>query len=254
LIDEKLEQAKTDKRVSALKSRVAADVSQLDAETIARLETITDEQIKRKGKITKSTALLVDKSGSMDSAIAIGKQIAALISGVTEADLYVYAFDTMPYPVKPKLNRDSLVKDIPNGQAVSDALYSHWDRAFQNIRAGGGTSIGCAVEAMRIKKQVAEQIILVTDQGENNAPYFSTAFDSYCEELKVQPNVIIVKVGSSYDWIENKLKERKVQVDTLEFQGDYYSLPNLIPLLSRPSRLELLMEIMEVALPVRNDK
>ncbi|GAB4534958.1 MAG: hypothetical protein Tsb0014_21600 [Pleurocapsa sp.] len=254
LIDEKLEQAKTDKRVSALKSRVAADVSQLDAETIARLETITDEQVKRKGKITKSTALLVDKSGSMDSAIAIGKQIAALISGVTEADLYVYAFDTMPYPVKPKLNRDSLVKDIPNGQAVSDALYSHWDRAFQNIRAGGGTSIGCAVEAMRIKKQVAEQIILVTDQGENNAPYFSTAFDSYCEELKVQPNVIIVKVGSSYDWIENKLKDRKVQVDTLEFQGDYYSLPNLIPLLSRPSRLELLMEIMEVALPVRNDK
>ena len=254
LIDEKLEQAKTDQRVSALKSRVAADVSQLDTETIAKLETITDEQVKRKGKITKSTALLVDKSGSMDSAIAIGKQIAALISSATDAELYVYAFDTMPYPIKPKLNRDNLVQDIPDGKAISDALYSHWDRAFQNIRAGGGTSIGCAVQAMRLKKQVAEQIILVTDQGENNAPYFSTAFDEYCKDLGIQPNVIIVKVGTSYDWIENKLKERKVQVDTLEFQGDYYSLPNLIPLLSRPSRLELLMEIMENPLPVRNNK
>jgi hypothetical protein len=254
LIDAKLERAKTDKRVSALKSRVAADVSQLDVATIAKLETIADEQVKRKGKITKSTALLVDKSGSMQQAIEIGKQIAALISGVTDADLFVYAFDTMPYPVKPKLNRDSLVRDLPDAKATSDALYSHWDRAFQNIRAGGSTSIGCGIEAMRIKKQVAEQIILVTDQGENQAPYFSTAFDRYCSELSVQPSVIIIKVGNSYDWIETKLQERKIQVDTLEFQGDYYSLPNLIPLLSRPSRLELLMEILETSLPVRNDK
>jgi hypothetical protein len=254
LIDAKLERAKTDKRVSALKSRVAADVSQLDVATIAKLETIADEQVKRKGKITKSTALLIDKSGSMQQAIEIGKQIAALISGVTDADLFVYAFDTMPYPVKPKLNRDSIVRDLPDAKATSDALYSHWDRAFQNIRAGGSTSIGCGVEAMRIKKQVAEQIILVTDQGENQAPYFGNAFDRYCSELSVQPSVIIIKVGNSYDWIETKLQERKIQVDTLEFQGDYYSLPNLIPLLCRPSRLELLMEILETPLPIRNDK
>jgi len=94
---------------------------------------------------------------------------------------------------------------------------------------------------------------LVTDQGENTAPYFGNAFDAYCQELNVQPNVIIVKVGSYYDWIEQKLRERQVQVDTFTFAGDYYSLPNLIPLLSRPSRLELLMEILETPLPVRDD-
>ena len=32
---------------------------------------------------------------------------------------------------------------------------------------------------------------------------------------------------------------------------DYYSLPNLVPLLARPSRLDLLMEIMEYPLPKR---
>jgi hypothetical protein len=36
-----------------------------------------------------------------------------------------------------------------------------------------------------------------------------------------------------------------------EFCGDYYSLPNLVPLLAKPNRLELLMEIMEYPLPVR---
>src|SRR4028118_1341494 len=86
LIDEKLELAAGDVRVAALKARVAADAAELDAETTARLERVMDEQVKKRGKITKPTALLIDKSSSMESAIEVGKGIAALISGITEAD------------------------------------------------------------------------------------------------------------------------------------------------------------------------
>ncbi len=39
--------------------------------------------------------------------------------------------------------------------------------------------------------------------------------------------------------------------DAFQFTGDYYALPNLVPLLSRPSKLDLLMEILEYPLPVR---
>ena len=39
-----------------------------------------------------------------------------------------------------------------------------------------------------------------------------------------------------------------------QFAGDYYSLPNLVPLLSKPSKLELLMEIMDYPLPVRKSR
>ena len=39
--------------------------------------------------------------------------------------------------------------------------------------------------------------------------------------------------------------------DVFQFTGDYYALPNLIPMLARPSKVELLMEIMEYPLPVR---
>ena len=42
-------------------------------------------------------------------------------------------------------------------------------------------------------------------------------------------------------------------MDTFTFAGDYYALPNLLPLLARASRLELLMEILETPLPVRDD-
>ena len=42
-----------------------------------------------------------------------------------------------------------------------------------------------------------------------------------------------------------------LRVNTFMFAGDYYSLPNLIPMLNAPSRLELLLEILETELPVR---
>jgi hypothetical protein len=236
LIDEKLELATSNVRVAALKARVAADVTELDAETVARLEHIMDEQVKKRGQISKPTALLVDKSSSMESAIEVGKRIAALISGIAKADLFVYAFDTLPYPVK------------ASGNQLSD-----WERAFEHLKAGGATSIGAPLEAMRLRKQLVEQIIVVTDEGENTAPYFAEIYDAYKRDLKVEPSVLVVKVGYAYDWLERRLQEKQAQVDTFTFAGDYYSLPNLIPLLSRPSRLELLMEILETPLPVRDE-
>jgi hypothetical protein len=237
LIDGKLEQAAKSDRVSAFKATVAADVTQLDTETAAKLEKVANEQVKKRGKIAKPTALLVDKSGSMDIALEVGKQIAALISGITEADLFVYAFDTIAYPVKAQ------------GTELSD-----WEKAFQHIFANGGTSIGAGLETMRLKKQLVEQIIIVTDEGENTQPYFAEAYQAYQRDLGVMPNVIIVRVGQWCDYVEGKLKEKQVPVDTFTFADDYYSLPNLVPLLSRPSRLELLMEILDTPLPVRDDK
>ncbi len=237
LIDAKLEEAAKADRISAFKARVAGDMAELDPETVKKLEQVTNEQVKRKGKITKPTGLLVDKSGSMENAIEIGKRLAAMISGITEADLFVYAFDVMPYAVEAK------------GGDLTD-----WEKAFTHIKAGGGTSCGCALEAMRLKKQLVEQIVLVTDEGENAAPYFADAYDAYRRTLDIMPNVMIVKVGDCSGWVETQLKKKQIPVDTLTFKGDYYSLPNLIPLLSRPSRLELLLEIMATPLPIRNDK
>ncbi|MBW4519768.1 MAG: VWA domain-containing protein [Scytolyngbya sp. HA4215-MV1] len=237
LIDGKLDEAAKGTRVAAFKAQIAADAVDLDADTVARLEKVTNEQVKRRGVISRPTALLVDKSGSMENAIELGKHLAALISGITQANLFVYAFDNIPYPV------------TAQGKELTD-----WERAFQHIKAGGGTSIGCALEAMRKKRQVVDQIIIVTDEGENMAPYFGEVYKVYCRELAIMPNVVIVRVGSHYDWLESQLKQQQAPVETFTFAGDYYSLPNLVPLLTRPSRLDLLMEILDLPLPVRTDK
>ena len=236
LIEAKLVEATTSNRVSAFKAAVAAEVAIFDDATAAQLEKIVDEQVKQKGKITKSTALFVDKSPSMTQALEVGKRIAAIISGITEAELFVYAFDSYSYPV------------IAQGKELSD-----WEKAFKPLRIEGGTSIGVALETMRLHQEAVEQIIIVTDEGENTAPYFNLVYPRYCQELKVSPNVVIVKLGNHSNYLERQLQQNQVSFETFTFAGDYYSLPNLVPLLSRSSRLELLMEILETPLPVRDD-
>jgi hypothetical protein len=133
---------------------------------------------------------------------------------------------------------------------VGDDLAS-WERALSGITAGGGTSCGVAVENLRVKKQYVEQIILVTDEEENTAPLLVPTLAKYRESVGADPNVCIVRTPGAGNHLETVLRRAGINVDVFQFAGDYYSLPNLIPLLSKPSKLELLMEIMEYPLPKR---
>lgn len=237
LIDAKLAQATTDGRVSAYKAKVAAEAAGVDADTVAQLDAVTEAQIKAKGRIKRPTALLVDKSSSMENAIEIGKRLAAMISAIAEAALFVYAFDRMPYPI------------VAQGDRLAD-----WERAFALVRAGGTTSLGAPLAVMQQRGQRVEQIIVVTDEGENASPYFTPAYQAYCAALNVAPDVVIVKVDRASDYTEQQLRAAQIAVETFDFKGDYYALPNLVPMLSRPSRLELLMEVIATPLPQRPDR
>ena len=235
-VERKLDAAKSASRVSALKTAKAIESAgpAMSADVKARLEGVADAQIKAKGRIARPTALLVDKSGSMSLTIELGKRIGELISAVCERELFAYAFDTMAYPI----------------ERGGDDLAS-WEKAFAGIQAGGGTSCGAAVEAMRLRQQYVEQIILVTDEGENTAPLFAATLEKYRESVKADPTVCVVRVPGSANMVEMACRKAGITVDVFEFGGDYYSLPNLIPLLSKPSRLELLMEILDYPLPRR---
>lgn len=237
LIDRKLDEAKTDKRVSALKTRQAIKSAGLDADMTSKVESIGDSQIKSKARIKRATALLVDKSGSMTVAIEVGKQIASIIAPICDAGLYVYAFDTMDYAIESQ------------GPELS-----HWEKAFKGITAGGGTACGVAIDMMRRKQEKVEQLIMVTDQGENQRPLMTDALKQYSEELGIMPDVIFVNVGQHSNLLETRLAQAGLNSDSFTFSGDYYSLPGLLPLIAGGTRLDLLMEIMSYPMPVRTKK
>src|SRR5256885_1793984 len=81
------------------------------------------------------------------------------------------------------------------------------------------------------------------------APPFREAYPRYVQEMNVRPAVILVKVGEVCDTLERACKELGLAPHVVTFRGDYYSLPNLVPLLAQPSRADLLLEIIEYPLP-----
>jgi hypothetical protein len=104
---------------------------------------------------------------------------------------------------------------------------------------------------LRRKKLYVEQIILVTDEGENTPPLFVETLKKYREEVKADPNVCIVRTPGGQSFLEDQCRKAGIMADVFQFTGDYYALPNLVPFLSRPSKMDLLMEILEYPLPPR---
>jgi hypothetical protein len=234
MVEAKLAEAKSADRVSAFKAGKAIEAAGASGSLREALEEVADTQIKAKGRITRPTALLIDKSASMEQAIELGKQIGAMISAVCESDLYTYAFDTVPYEI------------APAGADLAD-----WERALDGIQAGGCTSCGAALKSLARKRQFVEQIIMITDEAQNTFPPFNSAFAEYCDELSAKPAMCIVRTPGGVDIVERQCRQAGIEVDVFQFTGDYYSLPNLVPMLARPSKLDLLMDIMDYPLPQR---
>ena len=76
----------------------------------------------------------------------------------------------MAYPIEPR------------GPSLVD-----WEKAIAGLHATGGTSCGVALDWLRRKGQRVEQIVMVTDEGENTAPLFRDAYTAYADEMKVRP-------------------------------------------------------------------
>lgn len=233
LIQEKLKKAEKTKNVSTLKSKVAAKTGRIKDEAVLKqLDKVADIQVKKSGVISDPIAVFVDRSSSMREAIEVGKSTAALISGATVAELSVVAFDTTPMEV------------VSEGPSLSD-----WEKAFRPVRPGGCTSMGCALSYLLMKKRVVETIVVITDEGENSSPMFTSVYHRYEKEMGKSPNVVIIHVGSQGTTFSSNLKSANIDFDMYTpAGGDYYALPGLIPLLAKTSKLDLVMEIMETPL------
>ncbi len=230
----KLEAAKKDDRVSAFKTRVAVEAANLSGDVARQLDEVADARVKARGRIRRPTALLIDRSGSMTEAVEVARQLGAMISSLCESDLFVYAFDT-------KATRLS----------VAEPTLAGWEKALADVHCGGSTACGAGLAALEKAGQRVEQVILVTDEEENAEPRFKDAFRKYEQALHVRPGVVFVKVGSASDRLERVCRELGVQPAAFDFRGDYYALTNVIPLLTQPSLMDLLAEIIEFPLPVR---
>lgn len=235
-IDAKLKVAQKSKRVAALKTGSAISAAGLTGETKEALEKIADKQIKAKGRIRVPTAIFIDKSTSQTTSIEVGKRIASMVSAIMDdgVPLYCYAFDTMPMEIK------SQGTDLAS-----------WERALTGIRPHGNTCCGAGLVALHRGNHRVEKIVIISDGGENQQPLFCTAYQAYCKLTGLEPEVVFVRVPGDQDVLTRNCKTAGVNMDAWDFKGDLFSLPNLIPLITKSSKIDLLMSILEFPIPKR---
>jgi hypothetical protein len=244
LIQAKLKKAETAKGVATLKSKTAKATGRVTDDDISKqLDKVADVQVMRSGTIKVPTAIFIDQSGSLHAAIEIGKRCAAMVSGVTTADLHVVCFNTAATPI-----------------TSQDKTLTGWEKAFAPIHANGGTSMGVALDYLMRRGSVVEQIVIVTDELENQAPYFTDVFALYKERMKVTPHVVIININGgttstfSDQILHVSMDKAKITYDIYKpTNADYYGLPGLVTLLSRKSKLDLVYEVMDTPLLVRKD-
>lgn len=246
MINEKLKDiGKADKKkVDALKGEKVLEVVEgLDEETRSIIEDVTNKQLKQHGEIGLKTALLIDKSGSMTNAIELGKRLAAAIAQACRKgnDPIVYLFDNFPTLIE------------WNEEDGDIAAKSAWDKKLSMTYASGGTSPASVVRAMMTKDIQVEQMILVTDEGENYIDQFSGQLKEYEKKYGYLPSVVVVRIGTYYkNRMVDSLKKQNVNVDVLECNDiDAVAIPNLINLLSRKSIFDLVQDILALKLPPR---
>jgi hypothetical protein len=240
MIEQKIADGVADGKVATFKADTALANVDLDESTRAALVAATDARVDAMAKITRPTALDLDISGSMEPAIALARDdLAPAISAIMAPDVpfFVYAQST------------EAVRITSQG-----TTRSAWQQAFRMVRSNGWTSLGAATAQRTRQRVYVEQIIHVTDLGENRAPYFAAAYEEYAQAMAVRPDVIVVGVAGGQGIREALVEEwqrRGIPATYWKFGGDRFSLPNLLAALTMPSKAELVEAIMATTLPAR---
>ena len=142
-----------------------------------KLRGLQDKQLQSMG-VEGNWLVLGDKSGSMQRAMNIAKQIAATLAKMVMGKVWLVFFDTQPQTLD--------VTDTP-----LDAI----QKATRYIRANGGTSIGCGLQRMLEAKEEIDGIAIVSDGGENSTPYFSQVYPRYAAFAGKEPTVYLYHCG-----------------------------------------------------------
>jgi hypothetical protein len=193
------------------------------------IDRIAEVRIKSEGRISKPTALLIDRSSA--EAIELGNRLARLISAALidrVARLHVFAFDSAAYPM-----------NAASGSVAGLA------EALKTCEAPSQADPGAALGLLRKSRLAVEQIVLVIGACEREMPKLAGAYTAYRSDLGLTPPVIIVGGRGVSNSVEQELRRAGAPVIPHSFNGDPSSVAALIPTLCRPSKLDLLMGLLE---------
>jgi hypothetical protein len=211
-----------------------AETSGEDDVLVSKLRVLQEKQIDNLGTIEGDWLVLGDKSGSMTAAIEMAMEIAALLARLVAGRVFLILFDTSP-----------------RFYEVTQYSYEQLRALVGGIRADGGTSIGCGLQAMLERGVKVDGIAIVSDGGENTGPYFGDVYPKYCAKLGAEPNVYLYQtLGDPDTDFKRYCTAAKIDVQRFDVRHgtvDRYSLPDLVKSM-RVGRYMLLDDILNTPL------
>jgi len=204
-----------------------------------KIQKVRQEKIDKSARIKMDTLVAVDCSGSMETAIEVAKRVCPQIAAICDAGLAVYCFNDTAWPIK-----------------FSGATLQDFEGAFRMIKAGGPTAAGLSVEKAIRDGFVPEQVVIVTDQGENRPPFVHEVYKKSMDDgIDIKFIIITLPGFDRTDRMHAGLD--RAGADVVNFDLDtnvqtsawYAELENVIPLLTKGGYVELVEKIMALELP-----
>ncbi len=222
---------------TTFKATTAAAVLEDDNPLKEKLLGLQEKQIDAMGGIEGDWLLLIDKSGSMSTAIKVGLEVAAALARSIKGSVHLVFFDTSPrYIDATGKSYDALLKET------------------QHITANGGTSIGVGLQYALERKLPVDAISIVSDAAENSYPQFAAVYEVASKMWGRQVPVYLYQVKGTDHYMhaaiffENcKKVGLALEIRDLTAGVDYYSLPAIVQTM-KVDRYSVLDEIMQTPL------
>lgn len=229
---------------ATLKTTRAAEALVDDVVLSTKLHALQERQLDNIGTVDGRWLVIADKSGSMETAIETANQVAAVLARMAKQVYLVYV-DTQPRMVE-----------------ATGKTYEQLKAATSMMKAEGGTSLGCGLDAILQQKIEVDGIALVSDGCENQQPRLPDVYERYSKfvdkavpvyfyrvdggirsMLKAQANRLYKRdpredeyraaerqVSSELHAFRLHCERAKLVLDEFDLTGgvDFYSLPNLI--------------------------
>lgn len=235
--DAAIERAKEDKRVNTYRASTA--VKSLDEKTAVKVMQVQRSQERKLSGIDGNWLVIGDKSGSMQHSVEVAKQVAAVLASQVKGQVTLVFVNSSPQPF-----------------AVTSKTYDEIATLTKYVRADGGTNLGCGLDYVREKGMLVDGIVLVSDGGENNQPWFSSVYHRYCEQFHIEPSVTLFHVPGDENRFAYYCTHHQppvvFEMFDLGSHVDMYSLPNLVSTL-KAGRHTLVDEVMVTPLLTLTD-
>lgn len=217
--------ARADHRKSAQGSDAAV------SEAVAQAK---QKSVEKGQRVESNVAILIDRSGSMNTAIEVAARFGARIAPVTDGELLVVAHNDYASEMTLPRNRGNLAE---------------WESAFSRLNAHGGTVHRAALEMVVQKRFPLQKLVLITDGADHGEGFTALLKRSYGDEL---PHVVMIHLQGERNTLGPELKAMGgLRYDEFEFGGDYNEFDQVVALLTGAPAKSIIESVMEMVLPRR---